>query len=141
MNRNRLYYVLLIVVTVMLGLTSRHFTDVFPQWVRSYLGDVLWALMVFWIFGFFFNRKGSLTITIYAMVFSFAIEISQLYHAPWIDFVRNTKIGGLVLGFGFLWSDLICYSIGIGCVYFLESIFLIVRKDRWRGFYSFFYKK
>ncbi|MCG8538340.1 MAG: DUF2809 domain-containing protein [Clostridia bacterium] len=23
------------------------------------------------------------------------------------------KIGGLILGFGFLWSDIVCYAIGI----------------------------
>jgi hypothetical protein len=41
------------------------------------------------------------------------VEISQLYHAPWIDSIRQTTPGGLVLGFGFLWTDLVCYSVGI----------------------------
>jgi hypothetical protein len=41
------------------------------------------------------------------------VEISQLYHAPWIDSIRQTALGGLVLGFGFLWTDLVCYSVGI----------------------------
>ena len=36
-----------------------------------------------------------------------------LYHAPWIDNLRQTTLGGLVLGFGFLWSDIFCYTIGI----------------------------
>jgi len=54
-----------------------------------------------------------LGIGILALGFSFAIEFSQLYHALWIDQVRHTALGGLILGFGFLWSDLICYIIGI----------------------------
>ncbi len=33
---------------------------------------------------------------------------------PWIDSVRQTTIGGLILGFGFLWSDLACYAAGVG---------------------------
>ncbi|MFY8109522.1 MAG: DUF2809 domain-containing protein, partial [Bacteroidia bacterium] len=37
----------------------------------------------------------------------------QLYHSPLIDSIRNTTIGGLVLGFGFLWTDIISYSIGL----------------------------
>ena len=45
---------------------------------------------------------------------SLAVELGQLYHAPWIEAVRQTRIGGLVLGFGFLWSDLACYAAGIG---------------------------
>jgi hypothetical protein len=48
-----------------------------------------------------------------AVAFCFAIELSQLYHAPRIDSIRQTTLGGLVLGFGFLWTDLVCYSVGI----------------------------
>jgi hypothetical protein len=44
---------------------------------------------------------------------AFLVEISQLYHAPWIDSIRQTTLGALVLGFGFLWTDLVCYSVGI----------------------------
>ncbi|MFR3072503.1 MAG: DUF2809 domain-containing protein, partial [Paeniclostridium sp.] len=53
-----------------------------------------------------------------AFLFSFSIEISQLYQAQWINNIRNTIIGGLILGHGFLFEDLISYSIGIilGCV-------------------------
>ena len=123
MNRNRIYYVLITVLTIILGLASRRFADQFPLWVKAYLGDVLWALMVFWMFGFVFKRKRSCTIAAYAMLFSFGIEISQLYHAVWIDGIRNTKIGGLVLGFGFLWSDLMCYTIGITLGFLLETCF------------------
>ncbi|MGC1717640.1 MAG: DUF2809 domain-containing protein [Isosphaeraceae bacterium] len=36
-----------------------------------------------------------------------------MYHAPWIDSIRQTTLGGLILGFGFLWSDLACYAVGV----------------------------
>ncbi len=123
MNRNRIFYVLITVLTIVLGLASRRFADDFPFWVKAYLGDVLWALMVFWMFGVVFKRKRSCTIAVYAMLFSFGVEISQLYHSPWIDAIRNTRLGGLVLGFGFLWSDLICYTIGVAIGFFLEIRF------------------
>ena len=48
-----------------------------------------------------------------ALAFSYLIEVSQLYHAPWIDAIRATTLGALVLGFGFLWSDIACYTVGI----------------------------
>lgn len=47
------------------------------------------------------------------MAYSVATELSQLYHAPWIDGLRATRLGGLVLGFGFLWSDLIAHAAGV----------------------------
>jgi hypothetical protein len=45
---------------------------------------------------------------------SVLVETSRLYKAPWIDSIRRTTLGGLVLGFDFVWSDLACYAAGIG---------------------------
>ncbi|WP_330362501.1 ribosomal maturation YjgA family protein [[Clostridium] dakarense] len=39
--------------------------------------------------------------------------MSQLYQANWINNIRATTLGGLVLGHGFLWEDLVSYSIGM----------------------------
>ena len=60
------------------------------------------------------SRASTRTIACLAMAFSVAVEISQLYHAPWIDSIRQTTLGGLILGFGFLWSDLACYAVEVG---------------------------
>jgi glycopeptide antibiotics resistance protein len=48
-----------------------------------------------------------------ALTLSYAIELSQLYQAAWINGIRDTRLGGLLLGHGFLWSDLLCYTVGI----------------------------
>jgi hypothetical protein len=53
----------------------------------------------------------------------FCIEISQLYHAPWIESLRSHPLGGLILGFGFLWSDLVCYTFGVVFGYLMEKLF------------------
>jgi len=122
-NRNRFYYLLFIVITIFSGLASRHYSASLPPWINLYLGDALWALMVFQIVGFIFHRKSILWVAIAALVISYSIEISQLYHAPWIDTLRVYRLGGLILGFGFLWSDLVSYTVGIGCGVFMEKIF------------------
>lgn len=124
MNRNRYIYSLLVLITISAGLASRHFPGVLPHWILLYLGDTLWALMVFLLFGFIFHKKSVLWIAIAALAFSYCIEISQLYHAPWIDALRSNSLGGLVLGFGFLWSDLFCYTVGVGFGYWMEKVFL-----------------
>lgn len=33
-----------------------------------------------------------------------------------MELIRRTTLGGLVLGFDFVWSDLECYAIGVGTV-------------------------
>ena len=112
MRRNRLLYLILSIITIILGLLSRKVQGL-PQIISSYSGDALWALMVFFLFSFLFNKKSTIFILVISIIFSYGIEISQLYHAPWIDSIRATTLGGLILGFGFLWSDLICYTVGI----------------------------
>lgn len=112
LKRNKLLYLLLTIIVMLLGLLSRKIEGL-PEIISLYSGDILWALMVFLLFAFLFNKKSTIFIISWAIIFSYSIEISQLYHAPWIDSIRNTTLGGLILGFGFLWSDLVCYTIGI----------------------------
>ena len=112
MKRNRLLYLILTIIVMVLGLLSRKISGL-PKIIELYSGDILWALMVFLLFAFLFNKKSTIFIISWAIICSYSIEISQLYHAPWIDAIRNTVLGGLILGFGFLWSDLVCYTIGI----------------------------
>lgn len=126
-NRNRLAYFILIIIVVIAGLASRHYAVYLPQWLGNYAGDSLWALMVFLILGFCLKKGSTIKIAFYAMIFSYAIEISQIYHAPWIDAVRKNIIGGLILGFGFQWSDLCWYTIGILIGVILEYIYILLK--------------
>ncbi|WP_113921225.1 DUF2809 domain-containing protein [Alkalibaculum bacchi] len=113
MRRNRIIYSLMIILVMIMGLSTRRYTNLLSQIISDYGGDVLWALMVFLMMGFLFTKIKTLSVALLSIIFSYLIEISQLYHAPWIDAIRQTTLGGLVLGFGFLWSDLLCYLIGI----------------------------
>ena len=122
MKRKRSWYWGLCFLVIVLGLASRTFRDVLPVWVGAYAGDVLWGLMVFLLTGALFSQISIKCNLLISLGFSFAIEFSQLYHAPWLDSLRNTKLGSLILGFGFLWSDLLCYLLGISIGVLLEII-------------------
>lgn len=91
---------------------------------------MLWALMVFFGLGFIFTRWTTQTVLLAAFVFSFGIEISQVYHAPWLDRLRATRTGGLILGFTFVWRDLICYTVGIAVGALIDKFLL---PSRWQN--------
>jgi len=112
-KRDRVVYFIFLVIVILLGLGSRKYGHLLPWFIADYAGDILWALMVFFGVGFMFNSLATIKTAAIALVFSYIIEISQLYHAPMIDYIRHNKLGGLILGYGFLWSDLVCYMIGI----------------------------
>lgn len=126
MKRSRVLYCIFIVITMILGLLSRKISYL-PYVIKAYSGDVLWALMIFFIVAFIFNEKKSVIVSIIALGFSYAIEFSQLYHSQWIDSIRSTILGGLILGFGFLWSDILCYTIGVLSGICIEK--LIIKKS------------
>ena len=100
-------------LTVAAGLATRRYGAHLPAFVAEYGGDTLWALMVFLGIGALAPGWSTWRVAGVALATAFVVEISQLYRAPWIDAVRNTRLGGLVLGQGFLWSDLPCYAAGV----------------------------
>ena len=126
--KRRIVYLLSAIVTMLVGLASRRFRQHLPSFIGQYSGDVLWALMLFLVVSLVLARRPLFLRYIISLILAFAVEVSQLYHAPWIDSIRNTTLGGLVLGFGFLWSDLVCYLVGIAAGALIELTML-----RWRG--------
>jgi len=84
-----------------------------PPFLRKYGGDALWSLLIFLGVGCLFVRAATWRATLTAVCFCWAVEFSQLYHASWIDSVRSTRLGGLVLGATFNWPDLIAYGVGV----------------------------
>jgi hypothetical protein len=84
-----------------------------PAFVVVYAGDTLWALFVFLGIAVIAPSAPTIRVAVLAALVSLADEISQLCHPPWLDALRHTWLGGLVLGYGFQWSDLVCYGVGI----------------------------
>ncbi|MDQ0555525.1 glycopeptide antibiotics resistance protein [Paeniclostridium ghonii] len=111
--KKRLIYLIITEVVMIMGLLSRKYMYIFPKSIAPFVGDMLWAMMVYFGFRFLNPKLKIIKTLILAIIFSFSIEISQLYQADWINNIRSTTIGGLILGHGFLFEDLISYLIGI----------------------------
>ena len=113
LSRNRVLYAGLALAVIAAGLLWRSGFIPLPPVVSKYGGDTLWALMVFVSFGFLLPHARTLVVALLALTFSWGVEFSQLYHAPWIDAVRATLPGRLVLGSTFNWPDLPAYAAGV----------------------------
>jgi hypothetical protein len=120
MQRSILIYFFLITITIVFGLFSRHYTS-----VPLFIGDILWATMVYFIVRFLFITKSLPFAILASLLFCFAIEFSQLYKAPWINDLRHTLFGRLILGDTFLWSDLLCYVVGIMTGWLIDKYLIL----------------
>ncbi len=118
-----------LLVVIVLGLASRRYPGLFPTALGKYPGDALWALMVFFGWALIRPAASSVRLASAALLTSFLVEFSQLYHAPWIDAVRATTAGHLVLGSTFSFRDLAAYAVGIGAAAVLDGI---LRAKPWR---------
>jgi hypothetical protein len=111
--RRRWLLLPLLLLVPVLGLGSRSRAAWLPDFIAAYAGDTLWAAMVYFCLVFLLPRLALRHAAIAALALSFLVEFSQLYHAPWLDVLRAHKLGALLLGRGFLGSDLLCYTAGV----------------------------
>lgn len=96
------------VLTVGAGLASR--APGLPGFVHAYVGDALYAVLIWTLLRAVFPTG---RIALASVAICAAIEVSQAWHLPALDAARATRLGALVLGRGFLWSDLGCYTLGV----------------------------
>ncbi|MBB3150938.1 hypothetical protein FHS16_000972 [Paenibacillus endophyticus] len=124
----RISYLIAALTTMLLGYGSRRYAESLPAFVSVHMGDALWASMVYFgirMLGASVSLKRS---ALLSFLFCFGIEFSQLYQAEWINAIRGTTIGALVLGSGYLTVDLVRYSAGIGIAMLLDRLLLQKRK-------------
>ena len=77
--------IILIALASAAGIGSRRLAHLLPGFVAFYAGDTLWALVAFLGIGLLFPKASTWRIAFLAMSVSVIIEVSQSYHAPWID--------------------------------------------------------
>lgn len=120
----RIGYMIAVIITIILGLASRKWSILLPSFVAQNAGDMLWAMMVYFGFRLLLVRKSTLTAIWLSFLFSFGIEFSQLYQEDWINQIRGTTLGSLILGKGFLVEDLARYTVGIIVATVLDAVVL-----------------
>ncbi|MFC4810367.1 DUF2809 domain-containing protein [Paenibacillus sp. GCM10023250] len=131
-TRARAGYACATAAVVLLGLASRRYAGALPAWLAAHAGDALWAAMVY--VGFRTLRPGckagsAAWTALAALLFCYADEFGQLYRAAWLDRLRETTLGGLALGHGFLAVDLLRYAAGVGLAWLADRT--LRARGRW----------
>lgn len=123
-GRNRFLRGALLAATIALGLASREIPSLFPAALGKYPGDALWAQMVYWVLAMVAPSASVSKLAVYSLAFSYCDEIGQLYRSPWLDQIRASAIGHIVLGSHFSWLDVLSYTIGISLVAPVDRLLL-----------------
>ncbi|MBF4484078.1 MULTISPECIES: DUF2809 domain-containing protein [unclassified Flavobacterium] len=119
MKKSRIYYFIILLLIIFLGIFSRKF-DTIPLCT----GDFLYAVMMYVLIRILLIEKKANQILFFSLLICYTIEFSQLYQADWINEFRNTLLGRYTLGLGFLWSDILAYTFGALIAFTTERIVL-----------------
>lgn len=115
-KRKLLIPIIGIILLIPIGLISRRI-----DWIPTETGDALWAMMVFCLWRIVLHNKKLPTVAIVSLAHCYLVEFSQMITWRWLVSFRQTFIGHMMLGQGFLWIDLLAYSIGIIVIYMIFS--------------------
>ena len=92
-------------------------------WVRNYLGDVLVVILIYTLIRTIFIKGPSkwYVLPTAILVFAFAVEFLQLW--GFCDrFGITNKLLRIIIGTGFSYIDLLCYTVGIIPCYIVEFV-------------------
>jgi Protein of unknown function (DUF2809) len=109
--RHRLLFLINILTIVPLGYIVR-FGHILPEFISDAGGSI--AYEIFWILSIvtIFPRANIRITVISVCLATCSIEFLQLYQPPWLQAIRATLPGRLVLGTTFSWQDFPPYFVG-----------------------------
>ena len=107
------------------GIISRSDQINFPYLIKTFAGDTMWAFAAYFLIRLFLINKKIIFVFAGSFSLSLFVELSQLIKWDILIAIRNTTIGGLLIGFGFHWEDLICYLAGCLIALVIDYLFLL----------------
>lgn len=116
-TKKRLQYTSAVIALIALGLLSRRING-----IPDACGDALWAMMVFCCWRIVLVLRPLKTVALVTLITSFLVEFFQILSFDLLVRLRSTFLGHMLLGQGFLWIDLLAYTIGIIIIYFIAHL-------------------
>ncbi len=107
----RISLLLTIVLIIPLGYFVR-FSLLFPDWLSDVFGSIAYQILCVAIVQFCFPKLSIVKTAIGVFLFACAIEFLQLWKPPFLQAIRATLPGRLVLGNTFMGSDFPPYLLG-----------------------------
>lgn len=112
-SRPAAWLMVLMVATMIAGLTVRFVPLGLPPVIVKYGGSMLWALMIYWIVSLLMRSSRLLVTGLSSAVLTTAVEFLKLHHSPKLDAFRLTIPGIILLGRFFSVRDILAYWLAI----------------------------
>lgn len=115
----RLHSFILLLIITPLGFTSKFYSGPGAWWVNNYAGGILYEM--FWCFLVFllFPYANTFWIACLVLVTTCSLECLQLWHPLFLESIRSTFVGSILIGTTFTLWDFPHYAIGCFASWFI----------------------
>lgn len=118
MKKQRLIYaaafLLLLLTEIYIGL----YVD--DRFIRPYFGDVLVTILLCCLCRIFFP-KGIRLLPVYVLIFAMLVETAQYFNVITLLGLQDNPLACTIIGTSFSHIDLVCYGVGCGLFWAVES--------------------
>ncbi len=101
-----------IVCIVPFGLMTKFYRGPGQGWLNDAFGGVPYEIFWMLIVAYLWPRLPPRTVALLVFAVTCLVEFLQLWQPAWLQTIRATLPGRLVLGNAFTWSDFLYYAIG-----------------------------
>ena len=119
--RIKITFSLLVVTPI--GFASKFYPGPGAWWFNDYAGGMLYEIFWCLVAVLIWPRGSRLKIALCVLGITSLLECLQLYHPPFLEMIRTTFIGRILIGTSFSWWDFPYYVVGcfigwlwIGCL-------------------------
>ena len=115
---NKRYYLWAVLLLITEVLIAIHIDD---SIIRPFGGDVLVVILLYCMLKSIISIKVN-TAAIIVLIFAYAIETLQYLRIVEVLGLGGSPVARVIIGTTFSWADILCYTLGIIIVLFIERI-------------------
>jgi hypothetical protein len=108
---------LALAVVIPLGVYTKFYRGPAAGWINDPLGSVLYEIAWCLVAAIAVPHGPPRPIALTVFAATCTLEILQLWHPPFLEWLRSFFVGRLVLGTTFVWSDFAWYAVGSAAGY------------------------
>lgn len=131
MKKYRLILFYLLVFLIPFGIFTKYYQGLFQEWINNSLGGIIYIMAWTALILLIQPRYHPKNVAFWVFIVNVFLEILQLWHPPFLEAIRATFLGRMLLGTTFVFSDFIYYGIGaLFSAWFFSILKHRVRQDK-----------
>lgn len=119
MGKKRIQIGLILILLIPLGFYTKFYSGPGHNWVGDSLGGVFYEMFWILLFAFIYQKTKAIKIAIWVFLITCSLEFLQLWHPPFLEYLRSFFIGQILLGNSFNKMDIPYCALGCLLGYFI----------------------